>query len=69
MSLGRYKALGEGPRRRAGREPPLRPLCVYGFGLGFRLPPISPIIGLGLMGCGSGGFGATVDFGFAMTTG
>jgi hypothetical protein len=69
MGLGRYKALGRGPRRRAGREPPLCPRCLYGFGFGFRLPPISPIIGLGLMGCGSGGFGGAVDFGFAMTTG
>ena len=69
MSPGRYKALGQGLRRRAAREPPLRPRCVYGFGFGFRLPPISPIIGLGLMGCGGAGFGASVNFDLAMTIG
>jgi hypothetical protein len=47
--------------------PPRR--CVYGFGFGLRLPPISPIIGLGLIGCGGGGFAEAVDFGLAMTTG
>jgi hypothetical protein len=69
MSLGRYKAPSRWPPHPSVREPQPRRRRVYGFGVGLRLPPISPIIGLGLMGCGNGGFGGSVAFGLAMTTG